>query len=314
MSEGTHSVQRYTEPVLPLLILTAAATTMVLPHGTDPADWRVPLAMAGLVTGGSTADPHVVLGADGTLCAVLPPDRQRCVSISLPTTDAEREEAVWLAKSLLRDVETAPQAAPPPAPTPSPAPPTPQPAPPPAPVAAAPPAEPQAELPDASNRAVLPIALSALLQWRPDGRPAPGGTLAILQPTDRRLQPLARIGGIGPERLSDDGPRRETVQLTGALGLRWQPSAGFTASLAGGLAWQGWRQDGDAIQRALLPQLTGQVGWQLYRSGPLAWQPWLGTTATLRSVSMTVDGAPLSTFSPFTGIFGLAIERVTYRP
>ena len=108
-------------------------------------------------------------------------------------------------------------------------------------------------------------------------------------------------------------PRRQTFHLSGELGLRWQRPSALTTTLAGGLAWKSWLQDGEVVRHALLPQVTGQLGWQLGRGSVLSYQPWLGTTATLRRVSTAIDGEPMDALSPFTGLLGLAVERTGRR-
>ncbi|MFT5680910.1 MAG: hypothetical protein ACI8RZ_001816 [Myxococcota bacterium] len=292
--------------MLILLALSAhAATTMVLPDGEDPTDWQAAVSMAGLTLGAATGAAHVTLGG-GQLCAVLPPDRQRCVALAMPQTDAAREEAVWLARSLLREVQAMPapepEVVPPVSARPPPVVVVPQPTPepivlPPEPLIIPPP-----------DRAVIPIALSPVLRWRSDSGLAPGGTLSVMLPTTQAVQPLLRLTGVAPDRINLDGPERQTAQLGASLGVRWQHD-GPTAALDAGLDWQRWHQDGTPIATAWLPQVTARLGWSLRSDSPLSVQPWLGGAVILRSISMSIDGEPIDDPARLSGLLGLSVER-----
>jgi hypothetical protein len=132
--------------------------------------------------------------------------------------------------------------------------------------------------------------------------------LSVMLPTDQALQPLVRLSGVAPDRLSLDGPERQTTQLGGHVGIRWQHD-GPTAALDVGVDWQRWQQDGATIAAALIPQVTARIGWRLTPDGPVTWQPWLGTAAALRRVSMSIDGAPIAAPARLSGLIGLSIER-----
>ncbi|MDG1480397.1 MAG: hypothetical protein P8R54_12440 [Myxococcota bacterium] len=293
--------------MLIFLTLSAdAATTVVLPSGEDPADWQAAVSMAGMTLGPATSTPHVTLSID-QLCAVRSPTQQRCVPLALPQTDDAREDAIWLARSLLREFEAAPL--PVPAPVPAPAPVAARPTP-----SALPPARepvvvaPASVLVPPPEESVVPVAVSPQLRYRSDSGLAIGGVLSVMLPTTQALQPLARLSGIAPDRLSLDGPERQTTQLGGHLGVRWQHD-GPTAALDVGVVWQRWRQEGTPIAAALVPQATARLGWRIAPDGPLAWQPWLGTATALRRVSMSIDGDPIAAPARLSGLIGLSVER-----
>ena len=289
-----------------LLALSAhAATPLVLPAGEDPADWQVALAMAGFAIGGPTDGPHAVLSSGGDLCAVRPPDTRRCVAVAPPQSAAAREEVAWLAKALLREVklpepEPEPEpivvVRPPPKPEPVPEP-TPEPTPEPVVVVVPPP------------RPGLPVVITPMLQWHSDSRLAPGGAISVLMPGEQPLQPLLRAHGFAPSQLSLSGPSRQTWSLGTGVGVRWRSEDGPTGSLSTGVAWTQWRQDGEAITAALLPQVSTRLGWRVSGWGPLSWQPWIGGVAALRTVEMTIDGEDADNPDRFSARLGLSVEK-----
>ncbi len=287
--------------MLLLLALSAhAATTMVLPEGEDPADWQAAAALAGLSIGATTDAPHVILTTT-QLCAVLPPDQRRCVPQSPPRTPAEREEVVWLARALLREAQ-----APPPTVTvlaPATAPTVP-------PIAAVPaaPAGDTAVAPQPPERPGVSVALSPMLRWRSDSGLAAGGSLSVILPGTGDVQPMLGIGGFAPDRLDLDGPARQIAHVGLLAGARWL-GAGPAAGLDVGLDWMRWRQEGEPVASFLLPQVTARIGWRIDDAAPLVWQPWLGCAATLRRVTMSIDGDSIDDPARLSGLVGLSVER-----
>lgn len=305
-------------PLLSALALGADRVTLVLPSDEPAAAWASPAALGGLTLGSEGPGAEVRLSVEDGRWRVVARDQsgsEKSAFIATPRSASDREDAIWLAESLLaslphppdlgrgarRPIAVPPPPAPPAASTgsthqqiqkstkadPSPAKPDPPPEAPGAEPAASPPPAPQLQ-PEAPEPSPTTAAVQAPAPLSAPETPAcPPAPLPPAPPEKRAfsLHPWVSAGpalalrpGLGPG-----------AGLTADGGLRLLPGLG----LGLGLDWESGRTlaqvPGTALMRAL--DAEALVVWTPL---PSRWTPTLGLAGGLSWRAYAQDGVALS--------------------
>ncbi len=285
---------------LPVLTAALAAPKLVLPPSEAPADWVEVAALTGFAFDGEAGrGAELVAGASVWTLRVHAEDgRVREATIPPPRTAGQREDALWLASSLLRAVEVEPsprvtapptsaartvRPAPAPAPAPPPAPaPTPEPPPPPPTLEPAPPEPP--------DRRGLILVASASVEARPDhsvGAAFEVGARVDLGP----LAPGLAVSVTTPTRLL--GARTADVRLSAVdlVGGLWADAGGWGLGGLAGASWRDVRADGVMLGSTVVPTFGGEVG-RVVPAGPFDVEPSLRLQVDTRALDVVsaVDG------------------------
>jgi hypothetical protein len=317
-----------------LCIALAAAAPFQLPPGEDPALWIGPAELRGfeLEPVQGTGASVEVRGASWVLVVQDTAGGVHRVPVTPPQTEAQREDLLALAASLLKPPALAFELAPPPV-DPAPDPPEPvRPRDPP----------PRPDPP--------PDAATSARTLRQTHRPTPAGPLTAAndQATVSDRAPLqdhatlgiaVHVGGASLWRPTQSnagaldlglwaGPQR--VQLGAALAValpsdlqafsgsqvqQWSPSGavrvvgrrGATAELHVGAARRSFVVQGEVWTQHWVPTATLGAGWR-WTLGPIALEPHVAVVADLTRTDLSQAGEPLGTLVPIQGTAGLRVH------
>lgn len=318
-----------------LCIALAAAAPFQLPPGQDPALWQGPAELRGFelepVQGpGATIE---VTGASWVLVVRDTAGGVHRVPVSPPQTEAQREDLLALAASLLRPPALAFELAPPVDTTPLVDPPVDR-----------PPQRPPPEHPTAPE---TPTAARSLRTWRPPPAAGPTATLAApatsavraAPPPQPTLGAAVHVGGASQWRPTQSnaasldlgvwaGPPRVQVgaglslalpsdlqAFSGAQVQQWSPTGavrwvgrrGASAELRAGAARRSFVVQDEVWTQHWVPTAALGAGWR-WSLGPVALEPHVALVADLSRTELSQAGAPLGTLVPLQATAGLRVH------
>ncbi|MCB9763973.1 MAG: hypothetical protein H6739_29655 [Alphaproteobacteria bacterium] len=310
-------------PALSWIVLTTLAGVVVsLPPSEDRSAWAAAAEQVGVTLGDGDADVRVRAEGGRWAVTVQPSDGPaRGFTAAPPRTEAEREDLLATALSLLNPMPTPalpPVALPPPAPSP-PARPTvaaPRPAPmgpfggpvvlepPVPPIAAASPATRIPRVPPLHAPPWRPSAsLAAAASLRPGASTGFAPALQVgLQRSRLRLEVGAwRQGAVSLQDLSAD---RGVLGWGAGAGVG-RVGPGWTASGVLGVEARQWTEGEAVVARTRTPVARGAVGWSFAVAGPVQLGPRAWVAVDLGRTQVFVDDVLVTALTPLSAGLGL---------